>query len=118
MITRPRTARRIRTATVGLLGLSAVLFAGGGLARADGYLTPGEQQLASTVSPGLCAYIDSHGVTSSSMKTVFNAIYPAQAIGDGGDVADVVIYAVETYCPEHWRELLSFGSGYGYGQGR
>lgn len=85
-------------------------FVGAGISKADGYLTPGEQSLADAVASGICNYIDNNGVTISSMTSIFDVIYPQPEIANGGDVADVVNYSVKNYCPEHWRELVSFGS--------
>ena len=94
--------------------LSAIaLFVGtAGVAHADGYLTPGEEDLGDAVSDGLCEYIQINGVTSRSMTEVFDIIYQQPEVANGGDVADVVNYVVSSYCPEYWRELTSFGEGY------
>lgn len=86
------------------------MLAGAGIAHADGYLTPGEQSLGDAMGDGICNYIDTNGVTTSSLTAMFNVIYPQPEIANGGDVADVINYAVDNYCPEHWRELVSFGS--------
>lgn len=104
-----RTVRQIKLLTVGLLAFSATVF-GAGIARADGYLTPGEEAVGDAISSDLCSYIDNNGVTRSSLTVMFRAIYPMPEIASGGDVADVINYVVDNYCPEHWRELVAFGS--------
>ena len=43
---------------------------------------------------------------------MFNAIYPERVIASGGDVADVINYTVANYCPQHWKELVSFGDAF------
>lgn len=98
---------------VSVLAAAGLLLAGAaGTAHADGYLTPGEQDLGDAIGPGLCDYIDSNGVTTTSLTRLFDIIYPQRVIANGGDVADVINYSVQSYCPEHWRELVSFGSAY------
>lgn len=100
-----RIAMLIILGALGMAGATAI-------ARADGYLTPGEEAVGDSVSTGLCQHIAANGVTTNSMSIVFDAIYPLPQIANGGDVADVINYVVSTYCPEHWRELVSFGDGF------
>lgn len=97
-----KIAMLIILGALGMAGATAV-------ARADGYITPGEEQIGDTLAVEMCAYINRGGVTTETMTTLYDAIYPLPAIADGGDVADVINYTVSTYCPSHWRELVSFG---------
>ena len=80
-------------------------------ASADGYLTPGEESLGDAISGSMCEYIENNGVTMRSMTNLFDIVYRQPEVADGGDVADVINYAVYTYCPDHWDELVSFGEG-------
>lgn len=93
-------------AAVAAFGL---LFGAAGTAHADGYLTPGEESIGDALAADLCEYISVNGVTTASMGQVFGIIYPMREIASGDDVADVINYVVSTYCPVHWRELVSFG---------
>lgn len=92
-----------------IAALAALALATSAPAHADGYLTPGEEDLGDALSTSACSYIDTNGVTTRTMTTMFNAIYPERVIASGGDVADVINYIVANYCPQHWKELVSFG---------
>lgn len=80
------------------------------IARADGNLTAQEERFGDQISEALCSYIDTAGVTTSSMSQAMRIIYrntPSNM--DYSDAVDVINYVVSTYCPNHWAELVSFG---------
>jgi hypothetical protein len=110
----PRINESIRRTSILVILVSIVIIASSvlaGKASADGYMTPGEESLASEMSGDLCAYLDRNGVNTSSLGTVFEAIYPRPEISDYGDVADVVNYAVYNFCPKFWPQLVAYGEG-------
>jgi hypothetical protein len=110
----PRINQTIRRISgISILASSLILtgLAIAGRASADGYVTPGEENVANAISGDLCAYLNRNGVNTSSLGTVFAAIYPKPEISDYGDVADVVNYAVYNYCPEFWPQLVAYGEG-------
>ena len=88
----------------------AALLVSGGIAHADGYLTPGEIAVADTFHGTIGGYIDDNGVTTSSMTELMGALYQRPEIANYGDAVDVINYTVKNYCPRHWSELVSFGS--------
>lgn len=96
---------------VAVVAATSALLLSPGVANADGYYTPGEKAVAAAMSDAICGYIDSHGVTMSSMTTVMRAVYQQDEVASYGDAVDVINYAVENYCPRHWQELVSFGEG-------
>lgn len=107
----PRKNQQIKRFAL-LIIFGALVAAGStAIARADGYLTPGEEQLGDAIGPSLCEYIEANGVTTQSMYRVFDIIYPSREIADVSDVADVINYSVYNYCPEFWRELTAYGNG-------
>lgn len=94
---------------LGALGAAAAT----AVARADGTLTPYEERFGDSIEQALCEYIDNVGVTNESMTEAVKIIYshtPANV--DETDAVDIINYVVATYCPNHWRELVSFGEGY------
>jgi hypothetical protein len=108
----PRINQTIQRISILVILVSiAIIASSAGRANADGYMTPGEESLAVEVSGDLCAYLDKNGVNTSSLGTVFGAIYPRPEISDYGDVADVVNYTVYNYCPEFWPQLVAYGEG-------
>lgn len=110
----PRINQTIKRTSILIIMVSAAIIAGlivSGKAHADGYLTPGEENLGDILSVSLCNYLDNNGVSRASLTTAFDAIYPEPVIANGGDVADVINYVVDTYCPRHWPSLVAFGEG-------
>ena len=96
--------------TVGVAAaVVGLLFAAQGTAHADNYLTPGEISVGDGMSDALCEYIGDNGVTMGSMTNAARVIYQQDEIANMGDAVDVINYVVSTYCPDYWRELVSFG---------
>ena len=110
----PRINESIKRTSILIILASVVIVASfivAGRASADGYMTPGEENVANAISGDLCAYLNRNGVSTSSLSTVFDAIYPKPEISDYSDVADVVNYVVYNYCPEFWPQLVAYGEG-------
>lgn len=109
----PQTNKNIKRISIAIIVLSASLFGGTAVARADGILTPYEERYGDRVAASLCEYIDAAGVTTESMTEAMRIIYtntPANI--DMSDAVDIINYAVQTYCPSNWDDLVAFGEGF------
>jgi hypothetical protein len=97
-------------ATVVLLMIVGVILAVP--SKADGNLTPQEENLGDQISSSLCEYLDSAGVNRESMYEAMKIIYENTPSSiDLTDSVDIINYAVYSYCPRHWSELVAFGEG-------
>lgn len=113
MFKTPMINHQIKLVSLLLIVLSAVAIACAAVVRADGILTPQEQRFGDALSGTLCDYIDSLGVTDYSMMKAMEIIYRhTPSYMDETDAVDIINYTVESYCPEHWGELVAFGNRY------
>lgn len=96
-----------------LISLGAIAMAGAtAVARADGILTTQEERFGDAIAGPLCDFIDSAGVSSSSMSDAIRIIYQHTPVNmDMTDAVDIINYTVYNYCPSHWKELAAFGEG-------
>lgn len=109
----PKFNLTIKRISMLIILFSAALIAATGIARADGNLTLQEQHFGDSIAGSLCSYIDSAGVTTSSMTRAMQIIYDNTGSQvDMSDTVDIINYVVSTYCPDHWRELVTFGDAY------
>lgn len=109
----PQNNRTIKRISILVILGAAIAASSTAIARADGNLTAQEQRFGDAIAGSLCSYIDTAGVTTSSMTEAMRIIYrntPANV--DVSDTVDIINYVVSTYCPNHWRELVSFGDAY------
>lgn len=100
------TNRTIRAFALGLVTGAAILTAGAGVARADGYLDDMEADYAVTYGAGaICPVIDEHGAPG-----VIGVMRGIMADGYAADSAvDVINAAVSEYCPRNWPILVAIG---------
>ena len=110
----PRINQTIKRISMLIILFSAAIVASvivSGKAHADGYLSPQEESFGDAVSGPLCKYIDNLGITDSSMEEAMRIIYVNTPNNmDVGDAVDIINYVVDTYCPEHWPDLVAFGN--------
>ena len=78
------------------------------IARADGVLSPYEEQLGDGIAVSMCDLLDTTGVTEDSMTVIVGIIVAKAGLSPSNSV-DVVNYAVKNYCPEWWPSLVAFG---------
>ena len=113
--TRPNTLRdTVRGVCLGVL-ITLLMIAGVLLAspsKADGILTSEEKTYGDAVATSLCGYLDTAGVNRESLYASVKIIYQHTSRNvDLTDAVDIINYAVENYCPQHWDELVAFGEG-------
>lgn len=113
---RPNTIRdTIRGIILGVLILALMIVGvllASGVARADGTLTPQEEVVGDRIGATLCEYLDNNGVNRDSLYGAMQVIYRNTPTNmDLTDSVDIINYAVYTYCPGHWPELVAFGEG-------
>ena len=112
---RPHSIRD--TARGVLLGVIIVLLMVAGVllaapSKADGYLSPMEEQVGDVVAGSVCSYIDNVGVTAATLSKAMEIIYiNTPSYMDMSDAVDIINYSVYNYCPEHWDKLVAFGEG-------
>lgn len=106
----PQDNRTIKRISILIILGAAIAASGTAIARADGNLTAQEQRFGDQIAGALCSYIDTAGVTTSSMMNSMRIIYEnTPGNTDYSDAVDIINYVVSTYCPNHWAELVTFG---------
>ena len=103
---RPNRARNLNRFLV-LAAFGALLAAGTGVARADGYLSNTEKAYVAMYHDAICSTLDSYPSYAGVMGI-------AQVIHDDDgfaydDVADIINSAVENHCYRHWGLLVAIG---------
>jgi hypothetical protein len=79
-----------------------------GLAHADGHLTGYEQNIGDIEGHDICAFLDEENITISRVTSIGVYLMDEDALS-ADSAGDVINYAVETYCPQHWATLVAIG---------